>query len=267
MASACKAKMAAEPQDPTEDLTEDEGEPLDPNDESEETTDTVAETGDPGPNLGNLPMGLQPPQSQPIVNAGGVDFTGGVNPNANRFSEAVGTSGALGFDSRGLVPMPPIDDGVRFNEATSNAANAGAGGGGMMPGGGGGMMMGGAPAPGRAGGGGGGGGAGPRTSLAGSQLNKVGQNSFWSGGGGTSGGSSAGRTTAAAVGKKEKVKKVPYNSKGMGDGGLLRLFGNGLKTGLDGTSGSCGDTVFCPMENFFYGIDRFPNSEIKSTDK
>jgi hypothetical protein len=272
MASACKNKMTPEPQDPTDDLTDDDGEPLDPSDDdtnSDETT-TTADTGSPNPNLQNM-MGIQPPQSGPILNPGGVDFTNGINSDVNRFSEAVGgVSGALGFNSQGVPPVPPIDDMVGLNEATSNSGGAAAGGVGGLgggAGGGGGGMMGAASAPGRSGGGAGGAGA-QRTSLAGSQLNKVGQNTFWSGGGGgSSGGAGSGRNTATTGAlKKEKVKKVPYNSKGLGDGGLLRLFGNGLKSGLNGTSGSCGDTVFCPMENFFYTIDRHPNSDIKSTD-
>lgn len=223
-----------------------------------------ADTGNPNQQAlqSLLGSGLNNSNSRTPIDGGAVDFTGG-GRGGGGYADAAGTSGPTGFGGSNIVPAVVIDD---MPQEMKAAGNPGGGGGPMagagVPGmGGGGMGGAGAGSPSRPGGGGG----GPRTSIAGAQLGKVGQNTFWSGSGGAAGSSGSSRKTAtAAANIKDKKPAGPaYLNKGTGDAGLLRLFGaRPLK--LDGgQSQSCADnTVFCSHENYFFRVDRYPNSDI-----
>lgn len=262
--SACGEKMPLEQQNPLE--TIEDGDTVADDDATD--GDPPADTGSPNNTaLNSMLEGLGTASSSrtPIDGGRGLNFGGGGSRAG--YSDVTGAGGgAGGFQGSGNNYIPPIDDRYMGTAPPANANNNGspAGGGGGSGGGGGGA--GGAPggaAPGRPGAG------GPRTSIAGSALGKFGTNQFWSGGseGGGSGGAAApARKTATAV-KDKKTPGPEYLNKGLGNDGLLRLWGAGLQKPTSGyQTQSCKDhTIFCSMENFEFTelMDRSPDSSGK----
>lgn len=213
-------------------------------------------------------LGMNSGSSRMRIDGGrGADFSGGGN---SRGYEGIGQGsggGPLGADTS-IYPPVRINDLPIENREIVQGSLAQPGGG--RAGGGGAGGMGGAGAGGTGSRGGAGGGA--KTSLAGAQLNKVGQNSFWAGDGwGGSGGSSSGtrKTAGAAVAPKDKKTKFGPGYVNKDDNAFLRLFGNPFKAASKtGGSQSCSDnTVFCTHESFFERVERYPSSEIKQTPK
>lgn len=254
--------------------------PVDPNgdlgdtvaEEDGATDDDALEPADSGlPNQDALNsayqgLGMNGGSSRTPIDGGrGADFSGG---GSSRGYEGIGQGGGGGPMGADTSIYPP----VRVNDIPGGSgevvqgslAQPGAG-----TGGGGGAGMGGAGAGGSGSRGGAGGGGG-RTSLAGAQLNKVGQNSFWAadGGGKTGGSSSSSRKTAATAGNpKDKKTKLGPGYIAKDDNALLRLFGNPFKAAskISGSQSCTDNTVFCTHESFFERVERYPSSEIKQT--
>lgn len=269
VANQCSSQKASDIVDPNGDINGDSGTSADNSGGNDKNNpDNSLEPADSGsPNdqaLNNLMSGVVPSGSSSIDPGRGVDFTRGTDGQAN-FSEVANTSGPAEFQSTTGYPRNYVDDRVQYNKPPQqqppqqNPAMPGHSGMAGMP------PNRPQPTPTNNGGGGGGG----RMSIAGAQLGKLGQSGFWSGGGSTTSGGGVGRKMATTVVVPKDKKFGPnYLSKGMGDGGLLKLFGSPLKTtSLPGGSQSCSDqTVFCTLEGFFDRVERYPSSEeIKQT--
>jgi hypothetical protein len=214
----------------------------------------VADTGSPNtPALNAALSGLGGSSSVGKIDAGRPVNFRGTGGSKGSYGDVASGVGALGHQGSDILPPQQINNGYQGagGEVKADVANFGGGSGGGGGGGmGGGAGGGGAP---RAGGAG-----GPRQTAAGAQLAK-GTNQFWAGGG--SGGSPAkpvGRATAGAVAKNplaEKPKYGPeYLNKGVGNDGLLRLWGAGNgqnRLPINRDSQSCRDgVIFCNLENF-----------------
>lgn len=235
------------------------------------STSPTTEAGYPNPQLLQSALqGLSTPI--PIIpnngSGGMVNFTGGPSGNRDVYSGVgSGIQGGNGPGPSGIFAKPVIDDNFNPSEVKKVDAQGGSpsGGGGATPASA--SNMGGSRAGGGGGGGGAAGGGGARTSIAGTQLGKVGQSSFYNGGGSLATAPNGSRKPATPA----TAKAPPYVPKNAaGDGGLNRLFSstsNDMRKGQNSQPANywnqtCSDTVFCSVESFFSTGSRSTASDV-----